>query len=63
MQVEGSVLHVTGCFAPVTAHKKPMLRDVLMMMKLVLIMLNITFSEETSGSCRQKLRGDKMLPR
>ena len=31
MQIEGSVLHVTSCFAPVTAHKKPMLGDVLMM--------------------------------
>ena len=63
MQIEGSVLHVTGCFALVTAHKKPMLGDVLMMMmQLVLIMLNMASIEETGGSFKQESRGDQMLP-
>ena len=63
MQIKGSVPHVTGSFAPVTAHEKPLLEKKLMMMQMILIMLDTGYIKEASGCIGQGTRGDEVLPR
>ncbi len=62
MQIKGSMLHVTGSFAPVTAHEQPLSQKKLMIMLLLLIMLTADVTKEASGCIWQGSRGDEVLP-
>ena len=63
MMIKGSMPHVAGGIAPVTAQEKPMLRQLRMKILLVMLALIIMNVQESSGCIMEGPGGGKMCPR
>ena len=62
MLIKGSVPHVAGGIAPVTAQEKPMLRKLHMKLLLITLALNTMNVKESSGCIVEGARSGKMCP-